>query len=240
MRIILAFLLFAVVAGLALFMTFTSSWGALWAPQVDAESTAVVEEVPPTPTPDWTGKIVLDITQPVVLRAAPAPSAETVDVLSRGDRIALAGCDAEVLWCQTEDGAWMFAYMEEIPDEAPILGSPGLTVAEARVMPTPTEEAPPTPTPDPTPSVSLTQLLPTPTATPALADTLVAEPANLRTGPGTEFDRAGTLNAGDAVQLAGKTADGAWYQLADGNWIAAFLVEPPTAELPIIDTGATQ
>lgn len=239
MRIILAFLLFAVVAGLALFMTFTSSWSALWAPQVEAEPVTVVEEAPPTATPDWTGKVVVDITQPVVLRAAPAPAAETVAVLRRGDRVAIAGCDADVLWCQTEDDTWMLAYMvEEIPADAPILGNPGLTVSEARVMPTPTEEAPPTPTPEPTQSVSLIQLLPTPTATPAMVESKAIEPANLRSGPGTGFDRVGALNAGDAVLLAGKTADGEWYRLADGNWIAAFLVETPATDLPVIETGA--
>ncbi len=241
MRIILAFLLFAVVAGLALFMTFTSSWGALWAPQVDAEPTAVVEEAPPTPTPDWTGKSVLDITQPVVLRTAPAPSADTVSVLRRGDRIALAGCDADVLWCQTEDGAWLLAYMvEEIPSDTPILGNSGVTVGEARVMPTPTEEASPTPTPEPTQTISLIQLLPTPTATPVMVEAKVIEPANLRSGPGTGFDRVGTLSAGDVILLAGKTADGEWYRLADGNWVAAFLVETPTDELPMIETAAAE
>lgn len=241
MRIVLAFLLLATVVGLAMFLTLTSSWGALWATQAPAEPTATVEEAPPTPTPDWTGKVVLDITQPIVLRAAPAPSADTTGVLRRGDKVAIAGCDTDVLWCQTEEGAWMFAYMvEEIPDETPILGRPGVTVGEARVMPTPTEEASPTPTSEPTPTVSLMQLLPTPTPTPIQVDTVVIDAANLRAGPGTTFDRIGNLPAGVTIQLSGQSADASWYRLTDGSWIAAFLVEPPAVELPIVEAATAQ
>jgi len=239
MRILLAFLLLLAVAGMAVLLTFTSSWGAIWSPQAQAEPTAVVEEATATPTPDWSGKTVVDITQSIVLRAAPAPSADTVGVLRRGDKMVLAGCDADVLWCQTEDGAWMLAYMvEEIPNDAPILGNPGLTVGEARVMPTPTEETPPTPTAEPTPTVNLLQLLPTATPTPIVADTVVLDTANLRAGPGTTFERTGGLAAGDVILLSGQVADGSWYRLDDGSWIAAFLVEPPTVDLPIIATDA--
>lgn len=241
MRIVLAFLLLAAVVGMAMFLTFTSSWGAIWATQTSAEPTAVVEEAPPTPTPDWTGKIVVDITQSVVLRSAPAPSADTVGVLRRGDKVALAGCDAEVIWCQTEDGAWMFAYMvEKIPNEAPILGNPELTVGEARVMPTPTEEAPSTPTPEPTPTVSLALLLPTATPTPVTVEVVVIDAANLRSGPGATFARIGSAAAGATIQLSGQIADGSWYRLTDGSWIAAFLVEPPAVELPIVEADATE
>lgn len=241
MRIVLAFLLLATVVGMAMFLTFTSSWGVIWATQTQTEPTALVEETPPTPTPDWAGKIVVDITQSVVLRSAPAPSADTVGVLRRGDKVALAGCDAEVLWCQTEDGAWMLAYMvENIPNEAPILDSPELTVGEARVMPTPTEEAPPTPTLEPMPTVSLALLLPTATPTPVTVEVAVVDAANLRAGPGATFARIGSVAAGATIQLSGQIADGSWYRLTDGSWIAAFLVESPTVELPIVEANVAE
>lgn len=237
MRIVSAFLLLAVLAGLAIFLTFSSSWGAVLAPQAQEASTAAVEDTP-TPTPDWSGKIVVEITQPVVLRTMPMPAAEVIRVLRRGEMIALAGCDADVLWCQTEEGDWLLAYMvENLPGDLPILDNPGMTVQDARVAPTPTAEASPTPAPtvEPTPAISLLQLLPTATPAPSFVETVVTEAANLRSGPGTTFDRTGSVLGGQTIRLLGKNADGSWYQLEDGNWIAAFLVEAPAAELPVIE-----
>ena len=233
MRILSAFVLLAVLGGLAIFLTFSSSWGMLLASQV-TEPTPQAEE-PATPTPDWAGKLTADVSQAVVLRAAPVPSAPVVGVLRRGERVALLGCDADVLWCQTEDNAWLLAYMvDALPIELPILDHPGLTVKTAKTALTPTP-APFTPPPTPAPTMqSLALLLPTPTPAPAYIETTVNEKANLRDGPGTDFAIIGSTNAGDIIQLTGISADGEWYQLADGAWIAAFLVVPPVAPPPVV------
>ncbi len=60
----------------------------------------------------------------------------------------------------------------------------------------------------------------------------VTRNANLRAGPGTSYAVAGSARAGDAVTLVGGNAAGDWYELASGEWIAAFLVEmdAPAAE----------
>jgi uncharacterized protein YraI len=237
MRIVSAFLLLVVLAALAVFLTFSSSWGAVAPPQVQEAATAVAEDAL-TPTPDWSGKIVVGIAQPVVLRTMPMPSAEVISVLKRGDTIALTGCDVDLLWCETEEGAWLLAYMvDNLPDDLPILDNPGLTVHDIRIQPTPTDEATPTaaPTIEPTPAISLLQLLPTATPAPSFVETVTTEAANLRTGPGTTFDRAGGVAAGATLRLSGKNADGSWYRLDDGAWIAAFLVEAPAAELPVVE-----
>ncbi|MCS6828738.1 MAG: SH3 domain-containing protein [Caldilinea sp.] len=235
MRILSAVLLLAVFVGLAVFFTFTSSWGALWSSQVQETPTVLAEEPSPTPTPDWSGKFVVDIVQPTVLRAAPAPAAEIVAVLRRGERVALSGCNVDLLWCQTEDGAWLLSYMVgEVPGDLPILDAAGLTMRDLRDRATPTPEPTPTPTLEPTPQVNLLQLLPTPTPTPAGVEAVVLDTANLRAGPGTEFERVGSVRAGDTLRLVGRLADGSWYQLENGAWIAAFLVEAPVAELPVV------
>lgn len=57
--------------------------------------------------------------------------------------------------------------------------------------------------------------------------------ANLRGGPGTEFEIVGGVATGDTLEVVGRNADGSWYQLADGNWIAAFLVEGVEASIPV-------
>ncbi|MBE2236427.1 MAG: hypothetical protein IAE81_01475 [Caldilineaceae bacterium] len=244
MRILSAFLLLAVLGGLAAFLTFSSSWGTLLMPQTRAESTelAAAAGEPASPTPDWAGKLTADVPQPVVLRAAPALSAPLVGMLQRGDKVALTVCDAEVLWCQTEDEAWLLAYMVDgLPLDLPILDKPGLTVKDAKLAPTPTEEpsTPPTATAAPTlPPLAL--LLPTPTPAPVTIEATVKEKANLRKGPGTEYAVAGSAVLGEQILLAGQTADGAWYKLANGAWIAAFLIEAPASQPPVVDSEAAE
>ncbi|GEM_PF-1737332 len=237
MRILSAFLLLAVLGGLAAFLTFSSSWGTLLMPQTRAESAELAAAgEPASPTPDWAGKLTADVPQPVVLRAAPALSAPLVGMLKRGDKVALTVCDAEVLWCQTEDEAWLLAYMVDgLPLDLPILDKPGLTVKNAKVAPTPTEEpsTPPTATPAPTlPPLAL--LLPTPTPAPVTIEATVKEKANLREGPGTTYAVAGSAGLGEQILLAGQTADGAWYKLANGAWIAAFLIDAPASQPPVV------
>ena len=241
MRIISAFALLAVLGGLAVFLTFSSSWGALLAPQVKAEPTALLEETA-TATPDWTGKLTANISQAVVLRAAPVPSAPVVGMLRRGDTVALVGCDTDVLWCQTEDESWLLAYMvDALPTDLPILEHPGLTVANAKAALTPTPEPfiPPPATSIPT-AQALALLLPTPTPAPTYIEVIVNDAANLRAGPGTDFAIVGKAASGATVQITGQSEDGEWYKLADSAWIAAFLVEPPLAPPPIVapDTPA--
>ncbi len=242
MRIVAAFVLLAVLGGLAVFLTFSSSWDALLAPQARAEPTILAEEAA-TPTPDWTGKLTATVSQAVVLRAAPIPAAPVVGMLRRGDTVALAGCDAEVLWCQTEDKSWLLSYMLDIlPGDLPILDHPGLTVKTVKDALTPTPEpfTPPPATAEPT-APSLALLLPTPTptaASPASIETVVNDAANLRAGPGTDFAIIGKAAPGTSVQVVGQNESGEWYQLADGAWIAAFLVEPLIAPPPVVTPDA--
>lgn len=54
--------------------------------------------------------------------------------------------------------------------------------------------------------------------------------ANLRSGPGTNFDRTGSLSAGQSIQ-ADRQAQGAdgmiWYRLTDGSWVRSDVVNAP-------------
>ncbi|HEY2979783.1 MAG TPA: SH3 domain-containing protein [Anaerolineales bacterium] len=68
---------------------------------------------------------------------------------------------------------------------------------------------------------------------------------NVRSGPGTDFNSLGTINAQDVVTLTGKNASGTWLQIEfaagpDGKgWVnAAFVQATGVEELPIIaETG---
>lgn len=95
---------------------------------------------------------------------------------------------------------------------------------------TPTETPTPLPTDTPTPKPTDT---PTPTETPKPTETpsrteAIAKGSNLRTGPGTNYDKAGTLIKDQKVEIVGKNTDGSWLQVktADGKvaWVSASLV----------------
>jgi uncharacterized protein YraI len=92
--------------------------------------------------------------------------------------------------------------------------------------PTPTRTPTPPPTETPTPTRTPTET-PKPTETPSKSEA-IAEGSNLRTGPGTNYDKAGTLIKNQKVEIVGKNADGSWLQIktADGKigWVLATLV----------------
>jgi len=55
--------------------------------------------------------------------------------------------------------------------------------------------------------------------------------ANLRKGPGLSFAVVGGASQGDSITVVGCNIACDWYELATGNWIAAFLVELETPPL---------
>jgi hypothetical protein len=61
-----------------------------------------------------------------------------------------------------------------------------------------------------------------PPMTPGLCEIVTSDTVNLRSGPGTSFDRAGQLPPGSVIQVEGTNTDGEgfqWWQLEDGNWV---------------------
>lgn len=57
---------------------------------------------------------------------------------------------------------------------------------------------------------------------PGLCEVAAAGTVNKRSGPGTNFDRAGTLAGGDRVQVKSQAEDDSgfvWYELEDGSWV---------------------
>lgn len=75
---------------------------------------------------------------------------------------------------------------------------------------------------------------PQPTATPVLAGPRASRAANLRAGPGTSYEVAGSAAADVPLEIVGVNPSGDWYQLATGAWIAAFLVADPPPGLPVV------
>ncbi|CAN5754410.1 hypothetical protein BH10CHL1_BH10CHL1_45540 [soil metagenome] len=76
------------------------------------------------------------------------------------------------------------------------------------------------------------------TVLPSTATVTAKQSANLRAGPGTTYTVTGGVNAGQALVVANQNADGSWLQLADGAWIAAFLVNQSSATAPAVSANA--
>jgi len=124
-----------------------------------------------------------------------------------------------------------------------------LSVATATPVPTPTPTHTPTPVPTPTPEFTPT---PMPTPTPSTPQLVVNGTYNVRTGPSTNYARAGQVQAGQTLDIVGKNPDGSWWQVCcvDGQqvWIKADLApsQGPTdavavaANIPPMPTPAPQ
>ncbi len=83
-----------------------------------------------------------------------------------------------------------------------------------------------------TPTLGLTTTVPPQILNPTVVSS-VAITANLRSGPDTTFDVQTSLGAGQSILVVAQNADGTWYLLNNGLWVAAFLVGNPPASLPI-------
>lgn len=110
---------------------------------------------------------------------------------------------------------------------------------EAPAAAPPVEEAAPA-------AISLSALLPTPTPQPAapVVEAAPAQPAtvitaaNLRQGPSTDFPVVGAAVEGQELTITGRNADSTWYQLDNGAWVFAQLVDNAPGDLPVIDAPA--
>jgi len=127
---------------------------------------------------------------------------------------------------------------------SPITGNEPIVVMQTatpvpEAEPEATPLSPPSPTPAPEPSATP---LPEPTTQPAPELPLVSFPvavrgqADLRTGPGMDFDSVGLVAAGATVLIAAQDATGGWFQLENGNWIVGEVLttKPP---VPIVLFG---
>lgn len=72
-------------------------------------------------------------------------------------------------------------------------------------------------------------------ADPATKGPSVNKNANLRSGPGTNYSLVGQVKMGDQVNPIARNAEGSWFKLDSGAWIAAFLVQnpPELSNLPV-------
>lgn len=176
------------------------------------------------------------VTDGANLRAGPGTTFARVGSVAGGDSLQVVGCNVDCTWLKTASGAWIAA--ELLADPPTMLPRIEATAAQSAATVTPTTGSLKLPTA--TPPARATTATPAVQASKATEAVTTEGPmttasANLRAGPGTDFARVGGVQAGDALRLTGQTATRDWLQLADGTWIAAFLVENVSAELPVVE-----
>jgi hypothetical protein len=69
----------------------------------------------------------------------------------------------------------------------------------------------------------------------------VTTDANLRSGPGTEFNVLGGTVTGQELAIVGRNADGTWFRLDNGGWVFGELVAnaPALDTVPVVNNDGT-
>ena len=111
-----------------------------------------------------------------------------------------------------------------------------------RPTPTPASGAttsPVTPTTTITPTTPVTSTVTTTSSTTTEPPSVTLD-ANLREGPGTTFPVVGGTITGQAINIVARNADGSWFRLDNGGWVAAFLIAnaPDPTTVPVFDPNA--
>jgi hypothetical protein len=158
------------------------------------------------------------VTRNIFLYTGPGLHYEQIGPLKAGNAVRLRACNPGCTWYQLDSGAW-------VPGEG--LSAPPLDLPIFDIEAIPTASAPvvfvwPTPTPTPPP-----------TPTPEWNGPRAKEYAILRQGPGTVYDRVGVVAPGAPLRIVAQNPAGDWYQLENGAWVAAFLLDRKPGELPI-------
>lgn len=82
-------------------------------------------------------------------------------------------------------------------------------------------------------STAIPSLTNSPTVMPSGITVAAIRDANLRGGPGTEYEIVGGVRAGESLVAVARNSDGTWLLVEGDIWIAAFLVTEPTDNLPV-------
>ncbi len=199
------------------------------------------------------------------LRAGPGTDFDRVDGVNFGEEVSVVGISADGEWYLLESGAWLFAALLVEAVDVPVVTedtvSDELTTADTEQIDTGDDQAPAgteqpdteteqpesgdeqteTETEQPDAETEQPDTGDEQTETESDAEQLqpvVIAPlgANLRTGPGVEFDRVDGVEEGEVLTIVAQDEGGDWLKLEDGSWIFAALVNNVPADLPV-DSG---
>ncbi len=204
----------------------------------------------PVATPTAAGQEIAPTSRVTAnLRSGPATTFDLVGTASPGQELEIVAISNDAEWYLLSSGQWIFAELvDDPPSDVPIATQDLIdeviaqATAEAETQTTPVATSVPQPTR--TPAATST---PQPTATTAVEEDPGAEgppptanvDANLRAGPGTQFDIIGGTITGQELDIVGQNSAGDWYLLSNGGWIAATLVNDPPSAAPVVADDAS-
>ena len=116
------------------------------------------------------------------------------------------------------------------PRDTPVPAATDTLTPAPRDTPVPVASDTPVPVPTDTPTTVPTD---TPTPVPVVVGPVAISGANLRAGPGMEFEVMDVAAEGASVEVVGQNSAGNWLQTGEGLWIAASLVANAPAGLPV-------
>ena len=167
--------------------------------------------------PDTGGKPFATANDNLNVRAGPGSQFNRIGLAPAGTTLDVVGRNQGNTWLQVpfpdaNGRGWISAQFATVTGDLNLIG-----VVGAPALPLTTQPTPPAPTPPPTP---------TPPPAPAKPTATTNDVLNVRSGPGTQFDRIGRVPAGTAFEIVGRSQDNAWLHIPfpDVNgrgWISA-------------------
>ena len=188
------------------------------------------------------------------LRAGPGVEYDRVGGINFGEEASVVGISTDGEWYLLEDGAWLFAALVEEALDVPVVNEDGLPdqMAAAATEQQETEQAGAdeqqaateqtqedteqtgSEQPDTDEQQTMTETEQTEEdAEPPPPVVIAPLGANLRAGPGVDFERVDGAEEGRVLTIVAQDETGEWLQLEEGSWIAAALVANVPADLPV-------
>ena len=195
------------------------------------------------------------------LRAGPGVEYERVGGINFDEEASIIGISTDGEWYLLEDGAWLFAALVAEAVDVTVVNEDGVSdqMAAAGTEQQETEQAatdeqqaeteqtqedaeqtdteqPDTVDEQTAPETEETE------ADPEQPQPVVIAPlgANLRVGPGVDFERVDGADEGQVLTIVAQDETGEWLQLEEGSWIAAPLVANVPADLPVSSADTTE
>lgn len=175
-------------------------------------ATTPTVEAAPAPAVGGVPLITTSVIENANLRAGPGTNFAIVGQATAGQEVQVAAVSEDGGWYLLGNGAWIANFLVAAPEAA-------VPVVNDEILRAVTGQAAPTGVVTPTVTVD----------------------ANLRAGPGTEFDVIGGTVTGQAINIVGRNADGTWFRLDNGGWVFAALVAnpPPLESVPVVNIDGT-
>ena len=195
------------------------------------------------------------------LRAGPGVEFDRIDGINFGEEASIVGISPDGEWYLLESGLWLFAALVTEAVDVPVVNEDGQLdqMAAAGTEQQETEQAGTdeqqaateqtqedteqtgTEQPESDDQETATETEQTEAGEEQPQPVVIAPlGANLRAGPGVDFERVDGAEEGKVLTIVAQDETGAWLQLEDGSWISAALVANVPADLPVASAEVTE